>query len=165
MFHTRKEPPALIGAAAPLAGRLFPLHEVNDDNFSRGYMGDGVAIEPSSNCVMAPFDGTISQIAQTKHALLLRHDSELQLLIHIGLDTFDLQGQGFDLQVGVNDRVRMGQPLVTFDPALIVKADCPTCVIFIAISNEHTKASVSCEYREIGVGEPDAFRIELHQVT
>ncbi|CAM4410603.1 PTS system glucose-specific IIA component [Paenibacillus endophyticus] len=161
----RKQRPVLIGAAAPVTGRLFPLREVNDVNFSHGYLGDGVAIEPASDCVVAPFDGIISHIAEAKHALLLKHASGLQLLIHIGIDTVDLRGEGFDMLVNVNDRVRLGQPLVQFDLTLIRKAGFSTCAIFIVIGGGQLVASIECNYRDVYIGEPDAFRIMLKQIT
>jgi PTS system glucose-specific IIA component len=155
----------LIGAAAPVAGRLFPLREVNDDNFSRGYLGDGIAIEPTSDCVVAPFGGIVSHIAEAKHALLLQHESGLQLLIHIGIDTVDLRGKGVDMLVNVNDRVRPGQSLVQFDLPLIREAGYPTCAIFIAIGGGQLLASIDCDYRDVTIGEPDAFRIMLKPIT
>lgn len=158
-----KQPPVLIGAAAPITGRLFPLREVNDDNFSQGYLGDGIALDPASNCVVAPFDGLISHIAETKHALLLKHESGMQLLIHIGIDTIDLRGEGFELLVSVNDQVGAGQPLIVFDPSLIRKAGYPTCIIFIAIGCESFSAAIACNYREVQIGDPDAFQIILKQ--
>lgn len=160
-----RQRPVLIGAAAPVAGRLFPLREVNDDNFSRGYLGDGVAIEPASESVAAPFDGIVSHIAETKHALLLLHESGLQLLIHVGIDTVDLRGKGFDMLVNVNDRVRSGQPLVQFDLPLIRMAGYPTCVILIALGGDQLMTSIDCNYRDVTIGEPDAFWIKLQQVT
>lgn len=162
---TWKQRPVLIGAAAPVAGRLFPLREVNDDNFSRGYLGDGVAIEPSNGCVVAPFDGIVSHIAEANHALLLKHESGLQLLIHIGIDTVDLRGKGFDMQVNVNESVRLGQPLVQFDLPLIRKAGYPACAIFIALGGGQLLATIDCDYRNVTIGEPDAFRINLQQLT
>jgi glucose-specific phosphotransferase system IIA component len=161
----RKQHPVLVGAAAPVAGRLFALREVDDLNFSRGYLGDGVAIEPTSDCVVAPFDATVSHIAEAKHALLLKHASGLQLLIHIGIDTVDLRGKGFDMLVNVNDPVRPGQPLVRFDLPYIREAGYPTCAIFIAIGGERLTASIDCEYRDVYIGEPDAFRITLKPIT
>ncbi|WP_026297603.1 PTS sugar transporter subunit IIA [Paenibacillus daejeonensis] len=154
-----------IAVAAPVAGRLFPLSEVSDQNFSRGYLGEGVAIEPSDDLVVAPFAGTVSHIAETKHALLLKHACGLQLLIHIGIDTIDLQGEGFDMLVRVNDQVGARQPLVTFDHALIRESGYPACVIFIAIGTAPHIASIACSYREVQLGEQDAFRIMLKHTT
>lgn len=161
----RKQRPLLVGAAAPVAGRLFPLQEVGDDSFSQGYLGDGVAIEPACDCAVAPFDGIVSHIAEAKHALLLRHESGMQLLIHIGIDTVDLRGQGFDMLVNVNDAVRQGEPLVRFDLPLIREAGYPVCAILIAIGGEQLHASIECDYRDVAIGEPEAFRIRLKPIT
>jgi PTS system glucose-specific IIA component len=165
LLNKWKQRPDLVEAAAPVAGRLFPLREVGDPNFSGGYLGEGVAIEPTSDCVVAPYDGIVSHIAESKHALLLKHASGLQLLIHIGIDTVDLRGEGFDMLVNVNERVRPGQPLLRLDLPAIRRAGYPACAIFVAIGGERLSASVDCDYRDVRVGEPNAFRIMLKPIT
>lgn len=163
--RARMQTTILVEAAAPVDGRLFPLREVDDPNFSGGYLGEGVAIEPTSGCVVSPFDGIVGHIAEAKHALLLKHASGLQLLIHIGIDTVDLRGKGFDMLANVNDRVRPGQPLMRFDLSSIREAGYPACAIFIAIGGEDFAASIDCEYRDVRIGEPDAFRIMLKPIS
>ncbi len=78
-------------------------------------VGDGIAIEPSEGIVVAPFDGEIVQLFPTKHAIGLRGKSGLEVLIHIGLETVSLQGEGFEAFIKQGDQVKMGDKLITFD--------------------------------------------------
>ncbi len=104
---------------APLSGTLRQLEEVPDPVFAGKMVGDGIAIEPSEGIVVAPFDGEIVQLFPTKHAIGLRSTSGLEVLIHIGLETVSLQGEGFEAFVKQGDQVKMGDKLITFDMAII----------------------------------------------
>ncbi|HHC9558654.1 TPA: glucose-specific PTS transporter subunit IIBC [Staphylococcus aureus] len=100
---------------APLTGEVTPLSEVPDQVFSEKMMGDGIAIKPSQGEVRAPFNGKIQMIFSTKHAIGLVSDSGLELLIHIGLDTVKLNGEGFTLHVEEGQEVKQGDLLINFD--------------------------------------------------
>ncbi|HFV7309615.1 TPA: glucose-specific PTS transporter subunit IIBC [Staphylococcus aureus] len=100
---------------APLTGEVTPLSEVPDQVFSEKMMGDGIAIKPSQGEVRAPFNGKIQMIFPTKHAIGLVSDSDLELLIHIGLDTVKLNGEGFTLHVEEGQEVKQGDLLINFD--------------------------------------------------
>ncbi|HDE5999595.1 TPA: glucose-specific PTS transporter subunit IIBC [Staphylococcus aureus] len=100
---------------APLTGEVTPLSEVPDQVFSEKMMGDGIAIKPSQGEVRAPFNGKIQMIFPTKHAIGLVSDSSLELLIHIGLDTVKLNGEGFTLHVEEGQEVKQGDLLINFD--------------------------------------------------
>ncbi|HDI3807472.1 TPA: PTS transporter subunit IIABC [Staphylococcus aureus] len=100
---------------APLTGEVTPLSEVPDQVFSEKMMGDGIAIKPSQGEVRAPFNGKIQMIFPTKHAIGLVSDSGLELLIHIGLDTVKLNGEGFTLHVEESQEVKQGDLLINFD--------------------------------------------------
>ncbi len=100
---------------APLTGELTPLSEVPDQVFSEKMMGDGIAIKPSQGEVRAPFNGKVQMIFPTKHAIGLVSDSGLELLIHIGLDTVKLNGEGFTLHVEEGQEVKQGDLLINFD--------------------------------------------------
>ncbi|HDH6516084.1 TPA: PTS transporter subunit IIABC [Staphylococcus aureus] len=100
---------------APLTGEVTPLSEVSDQVFSEKMMGDGIAIKPSQGEVRAPFNGKIQMIFPTKHAIGLVSDSGLELLIHIGLDTVKLNGEGFTLHVEEGQEVKQGDLLINFD--------------------------------------------------
>ncbi|HCV6184706.1 TPA: PTS transporter subunit IIABC [Staphylococcus aureus] len=100
---------------APLTGEVTPLSEVLDQVFSEKMMGDGIAIKPSQGEVRAPFNGKVQMIFPTKHAIGLVSDSGLELLIHIGLDTVKLNGEGFTLHVEEGQEVKQGDLLINFD--------------------------------------------------
>ncbi len=100
---------------APLKGEVTPLSEVPDQVFSEKMMGDGIAIKPSQGDVRAPFNGKVQMIFPTKHAIGLVSDSGLELLIHIGLDTVKLNGEGFTLHVEEGQEVKQGDLLINFD--------------------------------------------------
>ncbi|HCU0636926.1 TPA: PTS transporter subunit IIABC [Staphylococcus aureus] len=100
---------------APLTGEVTPLSEVPDQVFSEKMMGDGIAIKPSQGEVRAPFNGKIQMIFPTKHAIGLVSDSGLELLIHVGLDTVKLNGEGFTLHVEEGQEVKQGDLLINFD--------------------------------------------------
>ena len=99
----------------PLSGKVLPLSKVEDAVFSSGAMGNGIAIDPTDNKVYAPFDGTVEFIAETKHAIGLKSDDGVELLIHVGMDTVKMNGKGFDVKTKVNERVKEGDLLLEFD--------------------------------------------------
>ena len=106
----------------PLAGRVVPLAEVPDEAFASGAVGKGVAIDPSGDTVHAPSEGSVMAAFPTGHAIGLKLDNGVQLLVHIGIDTVKMEGKGFELLVAKGDRVTAGQPLVRFDRAVIEAA-------------------------------------------
>ncbi|RLP08171.1 glucose PTS transporter subunit IIA [Propionibacterium australiense] len=119
---TALAPNAVTKVASPLAGRVIPLEEVPDPVFSAGTVGKGVGIEPVGTTVVAPGDGTIVVAQATGHAFGVKLDNGIELLIHVGIDTVNLEGRGFDVKVAKGDRVAAGDPLVTFDPEVITEA-------------------------------------------
>lgn len=113
-------------------GRVIPLSDVPDEVFSQGVMGDGVAFEPTGDTIYAPADAEITVVmADTKHACGLRMNDGTELLIHVGVDTVDMGGDGFTLHVSEGDKVRRGQALITFDANKIAAAGHPTTTMLI----------------------------------
>ncbi|GAA0597489.1 hypothetical protein GCM10009001_12080 [Virgibacillus siamensis] len=106
---------------APLSGTIKSLEDVPDPTFSQKMMGDGLAIDPTDGKVIAPLDGEIVQIFPTKHAVGILSDEGTEVLIHIGLDTVNLDGEGFEAHVKQGDKVKAGDPLVTFDVEFVRK--------------------------------------------
>ena len=101
--------------SAPCDGTVKPLSEVNDDVFSQEIMGKGIAIEPSTGNLYAPCDGTITVCFPTGHAIGLKSKNGAEILMHVGIDTVNLQGKYFSPQVQVNEEVKKGQLLLNFD--------------------------------------------------
>lgn len=118
---------------AVLDGRMIPLAEVGDGVFSEGIMGDGLAIVPENEEVHAPADATVTVLMEeSRHACGLTFDNGMELLIHVGIDTVDMKGDGFSYLVQEGQRVRRGTPLIRFDREKIRAAghpDTTVCVI------------------------------------
>ncbi|MGG0461125.1 PTS sugar transporter subunit IIA [Priestia aryabhattai] len=104
---------------APLSGNILPIGEVPDPVFAQKMMGDGFAIEPSEGQVVSPVAGEVVQLFHTKHAVGLKTEAGTEVLIHIGLETVAMEGEGFEAHVTQGDKVSVGTPLITFDLALI----------------------------------------------
>lgn len=118
-----------------ISGHLMDISEVKDEMFSSKMMGDGIAIEPTGNTVVAPADAEVTMIMEESlHALGLRLSNGAELLIHIGIDTVKLNGKGFKALVKVGDKVTTGTPLIEFDRAVIEAAGYPLTVI-MAVTN------------------------------
>ena len=117
---------------AVLSGKAIPLDDVPDEVFSQHVMGDGLAIEPSDNTVVAPADAEVSVVMEdTGHACGLALAKGMELLIHVGVDTVDMGGDGFELLVKSGGKVRAGDPLIRFDPEKIRAAGHPTTTVII----------------------------------
>ena len=128
------EPPAAgaEGVTAPLSGRVVPMEEIPDQVFSQGILGEGVGIEPTGNVVVAPADATVCSVMEdSRHAVGLTLDNGAELLIHVGIDTVSMNGDGFQLHVKAGDRVHLGDKLITFDPEKIKAAGHPTTTAFL----------------------------------
>ncbi|SEO59713.1 glucose-specific PTS transporter subunit IIBC [Propionispora vibrioides] len=110
-------PGVIASFVAPLTGKVLPLTAVPDQVFSQKIVGDGFAIEPVSGEIASPVDGTVTSILDSKHAVGITADSGLELIVHFGIDTVNLKGEGFTSLVSQGDRVKAGQ--------LILKADLP----------------------------------------
>lgn len=113
---------ALVRMRQPLQGTIVPLEDVPDSTFADRLLGGGVAIDPSGNQVVAPAAGVVSQAFPTGHAVALTLDDGAEVLIHVGLDTVKMNGEGFTVHVKNGDRVTAGQPLVDFDRSAIEAA-------------------------------------------
>lgn len=107
---------------APAEGTVIPISEFPDEVFSREVLGPGCGILPAGKLVCAPFNGTIIQAADTLHAVGIASDDGLELLIHVGVDTVDMAGEGFQYHVKNGQKVHMGDPLIGFDRKVIREA-------------------------------------------
>ena len=131
----KKNAPALAAAASipvqeepgillqPIDGEVIPLKDLDDGVFSEGILGPGCGLIPSSEAVYAPVSGTVSSVAESKHAVGLETADGVELLVHVGLETVSMNGKGFDLKVKMGDKVKAGQLLMTFSMAEIKAAE------------------------------------------
>lgn len=138
---------------APLSGPVLTLGNVPDDVFASGAMGDGIAIDPLNDCLHAPFDGEIIHVARTGHTLTIRAKNGAEVLMHVGIDTVELNGEGFALLVKNGARVSQGQALVQFDLDRIAR-QCKSLVSLIILTNGERFELRALAGRTVKVGEP-----------
>lgn len=149
-----------IAITSPLSGEVIRLEQVPDLAFAQKRMGDGVAIIPSNGRLMAPFDGIVLHLVSTKHAIIVEHASGLQLLMHFGLNTVQLQGEGFIAHVANGDRVYAGQLMMEIDLDLIESLGYSTLTP-IVVANEDYRVQISSSYRTVLAGDSDIMYVVL----
>lgn len=120
----------------PIEGEVIPLIEIGDGAFSEGILGQGCGIQPADETVYAPADGTITQIADTKHAIGMESDDGIEILIHVGMDTVAMNGDGFTVLVMNGQKVKCGQPMLKFSASKIKAAGYPTTTAFVVTNTD-----------------------------
>lgn len=133
---------------APGVGQIIPLSEVPDKVFSEKMMGDGIGFIPEKGEIVAPFDGTVKTIFPTKHAIGLESDTGIELLIHIGIDTVKLNGEGFESLVNADEPVTQGQPLMKVNLAYL-KENAPSIVTPLVITNLDNKTLTVDDIKDV----------------
>lgn len=129
-----------LALVAPLTGLVVPIENVPDPVFAEKMVGEGVSIDPFSNRLLAPCDGEVALVHAAKHAITVRHDTGAEVLMHIGLDTVAMKGEGFEVLVNVGDTVRAGDPLIEFDLDLVA-TQAKSLLTQIVITNSDALAS------------------------
>ena len=128
---------------APTAGKVVPHTQIPDETFAGGILGQGVGIVPEEDVVVAPFDGVISSTAQTQHAVGITGPGDMEVLIHIGVDTVKMNGDGFQVLVKEGDKVTAGQPLIRFSRKKIQAAGYSDMVVVLLTNcDEYTQFQV-----------------------
>lgn len=127
----------------PVAGTVVALADVPDAMFAQGTMGPGLAIDPAGDTVVAPAAGTVASVFPTGHAIGLALDAGTELLIHIGIDTVGMEGDGFETLVKTGDHVEAGTPLIRFDPAKIRAAGLSPITPVIVLNDENATVAFS----------------------
>ena len=126
---------------APVKGKVVAKTEIPDDTFAAGVLGETVGIWPDEGVLYAPFDGVISLVADTKHAIGLQSDGGMEAFLHVGVDTVAMNGDGFDALVETGDKVKAGQPILKFSKEKIKAANHPDVVVVI-LSNAYNYQKV-----------------------
>ncbi len=146
--ETPAEPmPSVVRCAAgellqPCKGTVVAREQIPDETFAAGILGDGIGVTPEDGIVVAPFDGTVTSVFDTKHAITLEKDG-MEVLIHIGVNTVNMQGEGFTAFVEEGAEVKAGQKLLGFDRAAIAKAGYNDTVVML-LTNSDDLEGVEC---------------------
>jgi PTS system glucose-specific IIA component len=142
-----KAPASAISVAAPLPGRLIPLSEVPDPVFAKGLVGGGAAVIPDDDAgvvtAVAPLDGKVVKVMP--HAYIVQHASGPAVLVHVGIDTVGLKGEGFTVIAQKGDQVRAGDPMITVDVSFVRSKDLSMCspVVILDSAADAIKAPAS----------------------
>lgn len=150
-----------VDFAAPVSGTIEKIEDVKDDVFSKKMLGDGFAINPIDGTIVAPVDGTIDAVMDTKHAITLKTSKgHLDILLHFGLDTVELKGAPFTIDVKPGDQVKAGTKIGAMDIAAIKKAGKDPVVLTVIANMDHVDHIV-----EVGDGEVEAGKDVLQVIT
>jgi sugar PTS system EIIA component len=146
---------------SPLSGKVVTIEEVPDPTFGQKMMGDGIAVEPKDGQVVSPVNGEIIQVFPTKHALGIRSETGLEILIHIGLETVNMKGEGFTAFVKEGDKVKVGQKLIDFDLEL-VKEKAASTITPIVLTNGDILENIEKSYNDNGIkGETAVLEVKV----
>lgn len=133
----------------PVKGRVIPQEDIPDETFAGGILGAGVGIEPEEGVVVAPYDGEISSVAESKHAIGITGAGDMELLIHVGVDTVAMNGDGFTPLVSEGDQVKAGQVILRFDRERIKAAGHPeTVVVLLTNSDDFENVKLGADANE-----------------
>jgi PTS system glucose-specific IIA component len=139
---------------APANGKIVALEDVPDPVFNQKMMGEGIAIVPADGEIVSPVNGEVIQVPDTKHAVGIRSEDGMEILIHVGLETVSLNGQGFNMKVKTGDRVSTGQALLDFDLKYVSEnaANIITPIVITNSSNSDKQYTMTTE-KEGNAGE------------
>ena len=129
----------------PTKGKIIVQENIPDETFASGVLGAGLAIDPEEGVVYAPYDGTISSVAESRHAIGITGAGDMEVLIHVGVDTVAMNGDGFTDFVKEGDTVKAGQKIMEFDRAKIKAANHPDCVVVLLTNSD--------DYENVKIGE------------
>lgn len=145
---------------APITGKIVQLEDVPDPVFSEKMMGDGLAIEPAEGVVVAPLDAKVLQVFPTKHAVGLQTDNGMEILIHIGLETVSLNGEGFESFVKEGDKVKKGDKLISFDLGIIKEKAKSTVTPVIITNGERAESIEKTSQADVSRGETSFLTVK-----
>ena len=144
--------------AADAKGTVVPMEQIPDEVFAQGILGKCCGIDPSEGKVYAPVDGTITQAPDSGHALGIQGEGDVEVLIHVGVDTVEMKGDGFSPKVKEGDKIKKGQLLLEMDLAKIAAANHPAVVITVVTNTDDFK---DVEVVASGAVEPGADLMKI----
>ncbi len=145
---------------APLSGVLLPIEQVPDPVFSQKMVGDGISVDPINQTLVAPCDGEVIQLHGAHHAVTIVTAGGIEVMMHIGLDTVDLKGQGFTPKVNAGDQVRTGDPLIEFD-ADFIATHAKSLLTQVVITNSDQVAAFTPRSGSVRAGEDVILELTL----
>ncbi|WP_430247519.1 PTS glucose transporter subunit IIA [Providencia sp. PAZ2] len=148
-----------IEIIAPLSGEIVNIEDVPDVVFAEKIVGDGIAIKPSGNKIVAPVDGTIGKIFETNHAFSIESDDGIELFVHFGIDTVELKGEGFKRIAEEGQSVKKGDVIIEFDLALL-EEKAKSVLTPVVISNMDEIKELNKLSGTVTVGETVIMRIK-----
>ncbi|MBM7558212.1 PTS sugar transporter subunit IIA [Halanaerobacter jeridensis] len=149
-----------INLFAPMDGRIVKLEELSDPAFSQKMLGDGIAIDPSNDVVVSPCEGEIVKMFDTNHAVGIETEEGVEILIHIGIDTVKLAGEGFTRIAEDGDKVNVGDELIRIDREFL-KENAPSLVTPIVITNSFEVNQVIDSNKKVASGKDKILQISL----
>ncbi|MFD2829309.1 PTS sugar transporter subunit IIA [Corticicoccus populi] len=157
--EANKEP---LEIKSPVNGKYVKIEDIPDPVFSEKMMGEGFGIEPSNGKVVAPVSGEVVQVFKTNHAVGIKTDSGVEVLIHIGLETVAMEGRGFTGHVSEGDRVEAGDTLVEVDLSLVKEeANSTITPVIITNSNDVVASYDFISTSDVTAGESSVMKVEL----
>lgn len=150
-----------VALMAPVTGRLLPLTQVPDEVFSTGMLGEGVALEPTSNVAVAPCEGILSYVAETKHAYVVTGPFGVEVMVHIGLDTVKLAGEGFTQLKEQGAQVKAGEPIIEFDTRVFKAHEFPAVTPMVLTNKDQIAKMTGTDVEEATAGKTAVLNVEI----
>lgn len=141
-----------VNIYAPLSGEIVNIEDVPDVVFSEKIVGDGIAVRPNGDVIVAPVNGTIGKIFETNHAFSIESDEGIELFVHFGIDTVELKGEGFTRVAAEGQKVKVGDPIIQFDLALL-ESKAKSVLTPVVISNMDEISNLQKHTGEVVKGE------------
>ncbi|MGX2948942.1 PTS glucose transporter subunit IIA [Frederiksenia canicola] len=141
-----------VNIYAPLSGEIVNIEDVPDVVFSEKIVGDGIAVRPNGDVIVAPVNGTIGKIFETNHAFSIESDEGIELFVHFGIDTVELKGEGFTRLATEGQKVKVGDPIIQFDLALL-ESKAKSVLTPVVISNMDEISNLQKHTGEVVKGE------------
>lgn len=148
-----------IDIIAPLSGEIVNIEDVPDVVFAEKIVGDGIAIKPAGNKMVAPVNGTIGKIFETNHAFSIESDDGIELFVHFGIDTVELKGEGFTRIAQEGQSVKVGDPIIEFDLELLTEK-AKSVLTPVVISNMDEIKELNKLTGNVTCGETPVLRIK-----
>ena len=158
IFKKSKQEESDKGIVSPTNGELLDISKVPDEVFSTKMMGDGFAIKSTDGIIVSPVDGKIGVVFETKHAIIIESKEGKEILLHLGIDTVNLKGEGFEVFVNVGDEVKAGDKLVKMDLPFI-EANAKSSISPVIFTNLESNESIKVTEGPVNVGE--AGKVEI----